>query len=74
MERSGRFPECMLPLCHIEYVDAVLHALGAARCRQLRQRQLSLTDCVSLKFMKREAITEAIARDMHFSRANVVMP
>jgi predicted nucleic acid-binding protein len=68
------FLDVMLPLCQVEFVDVVLHASGAARCRQARLRQLSLTDCVSLEFMKREGITEAIARDVHFARDNVVMP
>jgi predicted nucleic acid-binding protein len=68
------FLDVMLPLCQVEFVDVVLHASGAARCRQARLRQLSLTDCVSLEFMKREGITEAIARDVHFARENVVMP
>jgi predicted nucleic acid-binding protein len=68
------FLDVMLPLCQVEFVDPVLHALGVARCRQARLRQLSLTDCVSLEFMKREGLTEAIARDVHFTRENVVMP
>jgi predicted nucleic acid-binding protein len=68
------FLDVMLPLCQLEFVDAVLHALGAARCRQSRLRHLSLTDCISLEFMKREGITEAIARDGHFTRENILMP
>jgi len=68
------FLDVLLSLCQVEFVDAVSHALGVARCRQARLRQLSLTDCISLELMKRDGLNEAIARDSHYTRENIVMP
>ena len=68
------FLQVMLPLCEIVFVDAVLHADGSARCRRERLRRLSLTDCVSFEYMKRLAITEAIANDEHFIREGAAVP
>lgn len=68
------FLNVLLPLCQIEFVDAALHALGVARCRQKRLRHLSLTDCVSLEQMQRLTITEAIANDTHFTREKIIQP
>lgn len=58
----------LLPLCKIIYVDADLHARGAARCRQARSRYLSLTDCISFEYMRDSGLTRAFARDDHFAR------
>jgi len=60
--------------CTIIWVDDALHALGEARCRQARQRHLSLTDCVSIEVMRQHAIREAIARDLHFAREGIRLP
>ena len=68
------FLDVQLPLCQVEFVDGGLHVRGAARCRGARQRGLSLADCVSLEFMKQHGITEAIANDVHFARAQVALP
>ncbi len=59
--------------CTIEYVDATLHALGAARCKQARQRHLSLTDCVSFEHMCRLGIRQVIGSDPHFAREGFVL-
>jgi len=64
----------VLRRCMIVWVDAGLHALGEARCRQARQRQLSLTDCVSIEMMRQEGIREAIAQDEHFTREGFRLP
>lgn len=66
--------DVLLPLCQVSFVDAALHNLGAGRCRSARRRHLSLTDCISLEFMKRLNIQEAIACDRHFAEAQIVMP
>ena len=66
--------DVMLPLCQVTFVDAALHALGVARCRQARQRRLSLTDCISFEFIKQQALTEAIAQDEHFVREQITLP
>jgi hypothetical protein len=68
------FLEVLLPLCQVEFVDTGLHTLGATRCRQARLRNLSLTDCISLEYMKRLAISTAIAHDEHFTREHVALP
>jgi predicted nucleic acid-binding protein len=64
----------VLRRCTILWVDSPLHALGEARCRQARQRQLSLTDCVSIETMRQEGIREAIAHDEHFAREGFRLP
>ena len=68
------FMDAMLPLCRVEFVDAALHDLGGVQCRQARQRHLSLTDCVSLEYMRQHQIREAIARDEHFARQQIALP
>jgi predicted nucleic acid-binding protein len=68
------FLDTLLPLCNVEFVDAQLHEQGAMRCRQARARNLSLTDCISIEFMKQKAMTEAIANDVHFTRAQIASP
>lgn len=64
----------LLPRCEVVWVDESLHAIGAARCRQARQRRLSLTDCISFEVMHRENIREAIADDEHFAQAGFPPP
>ena len=58
----------VLPRCEIVWVDASLHSLGEARCRQARERRLSLTACLSLEVMSRQGISEFIGSDEHFVR------
>ena len=60
--------------CEVLWVTPELHDLGAARCRQARQRQLSLTDCVSIEIMRRRGIRLAIAFDEHFDREGFQLP
>src|ERR1043165_2308969 len=64
----------LLARCEMVWVDDSLHHAGAARCRQTRERRFSLTDAVSLECMARRQITQAIAQDEHFARANVSLP
>jgi predicted nucleic acid-binding protein len=64
----------MLPLCRVMWVDEGLHAAGEARCRQAKERHLSLTDCVSIELMRREGLDTAIAQDEHFSREGFSVP
>jgi predicted nucleic acid-binding protein len=68
------FLEVMLPLCRVEYVDELLHAKAAQRCRQSRRRKLSLTDCLSFEVMQRLQLTEAIAQDEHFLEHGFQVP
>jgi predicted nucleic acid-binding protein len=64
----------LVKLCDVIWVSPDLHALGEARCRQARQRRLSLTDCVSIEVMRRRGIREAIAFDEHFDREGFRLP
>ena len=64
----------LLPRCQIAWIDENLHALAATRCRQAKERRLSLTDCVSLELMAREQIREALAYDEHFAADGIVVP
>lgn len=64
----------MLPHCRVVWVDERLHALGAERCRQVRERSFGLTDGVSLAYMRQAGIRHAIAFDRHFDRDGIVAP
>ena len=64
----------IVPLCEIVWVDQSLHALGEARCRQARQRRLSLTDCVSIEIMRQRNTREVIGQDEHFDREGFHLP
>lgn len=58
----------LVPLCEVVWVDPSLHALGEARCRQARERRLSLTDCISFELMRQNRVQEYIGQDEHFER------
>lgn len=64
----------LVRLCQVVWVTQELHDLGEARCRQARQRGLSLTDCVSIEIMRRRGIEDAIAFDEHFEREGFHLP
>ena len=64
----------LVTLCDVVWVTQELHNLGEARCRQARQRHLSLTDCVSIEVMRRRRIEQAIAFDEHFDREGFRLP
>ena len=64
----------LMTLCDVVWITQELHNLGEARCRQARQRHLSLTDCVSIEIMRRRRIEQAIAFDEHFDREGFSLP
>jgi predicted nucleic acid-binding protein len=64
----------LLPRSEMVWVDESLHHADAARCRQTRERRFSLTDAISLESMTRRQISQAIAQDEHFARANISPP
>jgi hypothetical protein len=64
----------LVPPCELVWVDDVLHALGEARCRQARQRRLSLTDCVTIELMRQRRIVDVIGHDEHFDREGFRLP
>ena len=73
-EAVETFLNDLLSRCIIEWVDATAHNTAAARCCRTHERRFSLTDAVSLDCMTKRGITEAIAQDEHFARANIAMP
>lgn len=64
----------LLLLCEVVWVDETTCRLGAARCRQARERRLSLTDCVSFEVMMSRGCLQAISDDRHFSRQGISLP
>jgi predicted nucleic acid-binding protein len=68
------FLDVVLPPCEIEYVTESLLTLGAVRCRQARQRKLSLSDCVSLEFIRQKRLVFVIAEDQHFWKQGLKFP
>jgi len=69
-----RWERVLLARCEIVWVDAMLHSLGASRCRQAKARRLSLTDCVSIELMRREGVRFALAYDDHFRSEGIDLP
>ena len=55
-----------MPMLHVEWVDADLHAAGMAALLTAGRRDLSLVDCVSFACMRRLGITRALHFDRHF--------
>lgn len=64
----------LVHLCQVIWIDEGIHALGEARCRQARERRLSLTDCVTIAVMRHHRINAVIAQDEHLSREGFVLP
>ena len=67
-EAMDAWRDRLLAHCETVWVDEHLHALGEARCRQARERRLSLTDCISIEVMRQRSIRDFIGRDEHFER------
>ncbi len=66
--------DALVSACEIVWVDEPLHRLGMARARQVRERRLSLTDCVSFEVMSSRNCVEAIADDEHFRKLGYRLP
>jgi predicted nucleic acid-binding protein len=64
----------LLPLCRTIYVAEEEFRAGEQRCRKMRLRNLSLTDCISFEVMSNRRIVEAIAFDTHFDRQGFRLP
>lgn len=60
------FQEDVVPVLHVEWVDADLHAEGMAALLTAGRRELSLVDCVSFACMRRLGLTRALHFDRHF--------
>ena len=73
-EELDGFLTRLLPSCEVHFVDADLHSAAITRWQEARLRDLSLTDCSSFEFMRREGLNEAIAFDRHFADEGVALP
>jgi uncharacterized protein len=67
-EALGAWRDAVIARCRIIWVDERLHSVGEARCRQAKQRRLSLTDCVSFEVMRQHRLHFFIGDDEHFER------
>lgn len=74
MEAVKDFDHGLLRPGRLIFVDTTLHQAGVQRCLAENRRNLSLTDCVSLEWMERSRIAEAIAHDAHFLEAGIRLP
>lgn len=64
----------LLARCELVWVDEEIYGRAASRCRQARERRLSLTDCVSFEVMNQLGCRECIADDEDFVRQGFTLP
>jgi len=62
------FVDQVLPLVSVTYVDKELHEAAQSILLTAGLRDLSLVDCCSFEFMRRNDIRTAFAYDAHFTR------
>lgn len=58
--------DAVLPVVHVDWVDAAAHDLAVAAVLAARRRDLSLVECASFGAMRRLGIARAFAFDAHF--------
>lgn len=63
------FDEHVFPLLSVAWVSEDLHRRGIRRLSRENRRHLSLVDCVSLEFMRRQGIGDVLGLDRHFVEA-----
>jgi predicted nucleic acid-binding protein len=61
-------PRDLLADIDVAYVDEALHATAIGLLLTASQRQLSLVDCASITYMRRNGITRVFAYDSDFER------
>jgi len=66
LEAVRGFQDAVAPVLGVVWVDAELHAEGAAALVTAGRRELSLVDCVSFACMRRQGLTRAFHFDRHF--------
>ena len=69
LEPVRDFDEHVLPLLSVEWVSEDLHRRGVRRLSKENRRRLSLVDCVSFEFMRRQGINDVLGLDRHFEEA-----
>lgn len=58
--------DSLLPLVKIAYVDTDLHAAAMSNLLVANRRELSLVDCCSFEYMRRNKLFRVFAYDKHF--------
>ena len=66
IEAVRGFQNDILPLIHVEFVDAESHRSGVSALLSASRRNLSLVDCISFEMMRTSGIRAAFAFDPHF--------
>ena len=66
IEAVRGFQNDILPLVHVEFVDAESHRSGVSALLSASRRNLSLVDCISFEMMRTSGIRAAFAFDPHF--------
>ena len=65
------FSDAILPAIEIAYVDADLHRAALSNLLIANRRDLSLVDCCSLEYMRRNGLRTALAFDQHFTEQGI---
>ncbi len=66
MEAVRVFLDDLVPLLHIEWVDAIHHRIAMESLITANRRNLSLVDCTSFSIMRKKGIKKVFAFDRHF--------
>jgi len=61
----------LLPVIEIAYVDADLHRAALSNLLIANRRDLSLVDCCSFEYMRRNGLRTAFAYDPHFAEQGI---
>ena len=69
LDAARDFDEELLPAIRVSWVDDDLYRAATERLWREDRRDVSLVDCVSFEFMKREGLTIALAIDPDFREA-----
>ena len=73
LESVRDFDDHVFPLLSVEWVSDELHRRGMRRLSRENRRRLSLVDCVSLEFMRQQAIEDVLGLDRHFEEAGFAL-
>ncbi|MGV8123794.1 MAG: type II toxin-antitoxin system VapC family toxin [Candidatus Xenobiia bacterium LiM19] len=66
MEAVRVFFDDLVPVLHMEWVDAIHHRIAMESLIAANRRNLSLVDCTSFAVMRKKGINRAFAFDRHF--------
>ena len=73
LEAMHDFHTNLSPLLDIIWIGADLYSRAVQRLLLLRQREISVVDCVSFEIMDAQEITHAFAFDKHFEEQGFVI-